>query len=104
MHHSYLCLVAGEAYNIELNLLPLYLHKDITTTRAALRITTSSTFRDPDNLPPPGSELARYVSKIEARAGKSIADLELKRPYFYAPWETLPFAVIVKDELSAPRS
>lgn len=61
---------------------------------------STSTFRGPDNRPPSDSPLARYITKIETRIGKSVNNLELKRPYIYAPWETLPFAIIAKDDLS----
>lgn len=92
--------VAGEAYDVELNLL-IDLHMEIATTKAALRIMSTSTFQEPETQPPPDSPLARQTAQIEARAGKLIAGLELKRPYIHASWDTLPFAVIAKDKLSA---
>ena len=93
--------VAGEAYDFGLNLLPINLHTKISTLRAALRSMSTLAFREPDSQPSAGSPFARYTAKIETRADKPIAGLELKNLYVQAPLETLPFTKIAKDELSA---
>lgn len=93
--------MAGEAYNVELNLLPIDLHLELVSLRSTLKIMSAPTFRQLENQPPEDAPLAKLIRRIEARIGKPIANLELKKPYTQAPWEALPFAVIAKDELSA---
>ena len=93
--------VAGEAYNFGLNRFPIDLHTKSSTIRAALRIMSTLTFREPDNQPPAESSFARYIAKFKTRADKPIAGLELKNIHVHAPLEALPFTIIAKDELSA---
>ena len=93
--------VAEEAYNIELNLLPIDLQMEIASHRTALKIMSTSTFKTPEDSPSQNVPLTRLIAQIEARTGKSIFNLELKKPYTHAPWESLPFAHIAKDYLKA---
>ena len=93
--------VAGEAYNIELNLLPVDIHMEMAAIRSTLRIMSSPTFKRLENQPSANAPLARFIAQIEQRTGKSIANLEVKMPYIHAPWASLPFAVIAEDDITA---
>ena len=87
--------MAGEAYNVELNLRSIDLHMEITSIKTALQLMTSFQFRKYKRSP--NVSLTKFVAKIEAFTDKPISSLELKKTYTNAPWASLPFAAIVKD-------
>lgn len=89
--------VAGETYNTELDLMPIDLQLEVTIIRTVLRIMIQPVFKNADLLHLKTS-LAKWTAKIEARSGKPIDSLELRKPFIYAPWEALPIATIAKDE------
>lgn len=91
--------MAGEAYNVELNLRPIDLHMKIISIETALRLMASSKFRKygkSSNAP-----LIKLVAKIEAFTDKPIFSLKFGKPYTNASWASLPFAAIVKNSLKA---
>lgn len=75
--------VAGEAYNIELDLLPIDLYVKLAATRSALRLLITPTIRGSEktsDLP-----LGKISAKIEQQIGASISNLEMRKPYLCAP-------------------
>lgn len=92
-------LVAGKAYNIELDLLPIDLYIKLAAIRAALKLFTTPTIR--------GSKRASVLpwgklsTKIEQQIGASINNLEIWKPYLCAPWESLALSFIVQQDIHA---
>ena len=91
--------VAGEAYNIELELLPIDLYVKLAATRSALRLLTTPTIRGSERTS--DSPLGKLSAKIEQQIGASISNLEVRKPYLCAPWKTLPLSFIAQNDTHA---
>lgn len=91
--------VAGEAYNIELDLLPVDLYIKLAATRSALRLLTTPTIRGSERNS--DSPLGKLSAKIEQQIGASISNLEIRKPNLCEPWETLPLCFIAQNDIHA---
>ncbi len=89
--------VAGEAYNIELDLLPINLYIKLAAARSAIRLLTSPTIRGSEKTS--DSPLSKLSTKIEQQIGASISNLEVRKPYLCAPWKTLPISFIAQNDI-----
>ena len=91
--------VAGEAYNIKLDLLPIDLYVKLAATRSALRLLTTPTIRGSERTS--DSPLGKLSTKIEQQIGASISNLEMRKPYLCAPWKILPLSFIAQNDIHA---
>lgn len=91
--------VAGEVYNIELDLLPVDLYIKLAATRSALRLLTTPTIRGSERNS--DSPLGKLSAKIEQQIGASISNLEIRKPNLCEPWDTLPLSFIAQNDIHA---